>query len=188
VPCSHVHFFCLITWPGLEHRMQGGRGGRPGPFGFGDPFPGFGDPFAGFGGFGRPGGLMPSFFGGANPFDDPFFTNPFGSMMQPRLLGPSMFGPQGSFNGGIGNAGMFGPTMFRPQTDLSQGMSNSGGFIHQAPEPSRPKGPIIKELSSDDEDDAGADREHDKNEGSSRKHQRTSKGPYVQEPDDEAEG
>jgi hypothetical protein len=67
-------------------------------------------------------------------------------------------------------------------------MSNSSGFIHQAPEPSRPKGPIIKELSSDDEDDAGADREHDKNEGSSRKHQRTSKGPYVQEPDDEAEG
>ncbi|GJN12580.1 hypothetical protein PR202_ga30866 [Eleusine coracana subsp. coracana] len=202
--------------------MQGGQGGRHGLFGFGGPFGGFGDPFAGFG---HPESLMPSFFGGANPFDDPFFTNPFGSMMQPRLLGPSMlgpqgslnegmgnagmfgpsmFGPQGSLNGGIGNAGMFGPStfglqgllnggmgnsgMFGPQTVLNQGMSNSGGFIQQAPEPSRPKGPIIKELSSDDEDDASGDKKDDKNEGNCGKHPRTSKGPYVEDPDDEAEG
>ncbi|TVU00727.1 hypothetical protein EJB05_10080 [Eragrostis curvula] len=163
--------------------MQGGRGGRHGLFGFGDPFAGFG----GFG-FGRPGNMMPSFFGGPNPFDDPFFTNPFGTMMQPSLLGPSMFGPQGSFNGGMNNAGMFGSIMFGPQADLNRGMTNSSGFIQQAPEPSRPKGPIIKELSSDDEDDASGDKEDDKNEGNLRKHPRTSKGPYVEDPDDEAEG
>ncbi|KAK3120887.1 hypothetical protein QOZ80_8BG0643110 [Eleusine coracana subsp. coracana] len=159
--------------------MQGGQGGRHGLFGFGGPSGGLGDPFAGFG---HPGSLMSSFFGGANPFDDPFFTNPFGSMMQPCLLGPSMLGPQGSLNGDMGNAGMFGP-----QTVLNQGMSNSCGFIQQAPEPSRPKGPIIKELSSDDEDDASGDKKDDKNEGNCRKHPRTSKGPYVEDPDDEAE-
>ncbi|GJN39822.1 hypothetical protein PR202_gb28965 [Eleusine coracana subsp. coracana] len=201
--------------------MQGGQGGRHGLFGFGGPSGGLGDPFAGFG---HPGSLMSSFFGGANPFDDPFFTNPFGSMMQPCLLGPSMLGPQGSLNGDMGNAGMFGPSMFGPQgslnggignasmfgpsmfgsqgslnggmgnagmfgpqTVLNQGMSNSCGFIQQAPEPSRPKGPIIKELSSDDEDDASGDKKDDKNEGNCRKHPRTSKGPYVEDPDDEAE-
>jgi len=177
----------------LEQKMQGGRGGRQGLFG---------DPFAGFGGFGQPGSLMPGFFGGANPFDDPFFTNPFGSMMQPSfstpfsgmmqpsfmnpfgsmmqpsLLGPSMFAPHGNLNGG----------MFGSQTHLSQGMSNASGFIQQAPEPSRPKGPIIKELSSDDEDDADDDKEDEKKNGNFRKHPRESKEPYVEDPDEEVEG
>ncbi|XP_062195853.1 uncharacterized protein LOC133899004 isoform X2 [Phragmites australis] len=160
--------------------MQGGRGGRHGLFGFGDPF-------AGFGGFGRPGSLMSSFLGGVNPFDDPFFTNPFGSMMQPSLLGPSLFGPQGGLIGGMSNAGMFGPIIFGPQGDLNQGMNNAGRFIQQAPEPSRPKGPIIKELSSDDEDDASGDKEDEKQKGNFRKHPRTSKEPYVEDPDEEAE-
>ncbi|CAI0413513.1 unnamed protein product [Linum tenue] len=57
--------------------MQGGRGG-------GDPFSGFGgDPFAGFGGFGGFGGrrsMLSGIFEGRNPFDDPFFTRPFGGM------------------------------------------------------------------------------------------------------------
>jgi hypothetical protein len=142
---------------------------------------------------------MPGFFGGANPFDDPFFTNPFGSMMQtsfsapfsgmmqpsfmnpfgsmvqPSLLGPSMFAPHGNLNGG----------MFGSQTHLSQGISNGSGFIQQAPEPSRPKGPIIKELSSDDEDDVDDDEEGEKKNGNFRKHQRESKEPYVEDPDDE---
>ncbi|XP_004972999.1 uncharacterized protein LOC101780982 isoform X1 [Setaria italica] len=174
--------------------MQGGRGGRHGLFGFVDPF-------AGFGGFGRPGSLPSSFFGGANPFDDPFFTNPFGSvmqrgfptpfsgmmqpsfmdpfasMMQPSLLGPSMFGPHSVLNGG----------MFGSQTNLNQGISNASDFIQQAPEPSRPKGPIIKELSSDDEDDARDDKEDDKKKVNFRKHPRESKGAYVEEPDEEVE-
>jgi len=145
--------------------MQGGRGGRQGLFGFGDPF-------VGFGSFGQPGSLMPSFFGGANPFDDPFFTNPFGSMMQPSLLGPSMFAPYGDLNGG----------MLGSQAHLSQGMSNASGFIQQAPEPSRPKGPIIKELSSDDEDGADDDKEDEKKNGNFRKHPRESKETYVEDP------
>nr|CAB3479790.1 unnamed protein product [Digitaria exilis] len=171
--------------------MQGGRGGRPGLFGFGDPF-------AGFGSFGQPGSLASSFFGGVNPFDDPFFVNPFGSMMQPSfpspfggmmqtsfmnpfgsmmqpsLLGQGMLGPIGNLNGG----------MLGSQADLNQRMSNPSGFIQQPPGPSRPKGPIIKELSSDDEDDARDDEEDEKNPsgfiqqppGSSRP-----KGPIIKE-------
>ncbi|KAF8712716.1 hypothetical protein HU200_028481 [Digitaria exilis] len=174
--------------------MQGGRGGRPGLFGFGDPF-------AGFGGFGRPGGLASSFFGGVNPFDDPFFANPFGSMMQPSfpspfggmmqtsfmnpfgsmmqpsLLGQGMLGPIGNLNGGI----------LGSQTDPNQRMSNPSGFIQLPPGPSRPKGPIIKELSSDDEDDARHDEEDDKKKANFRKHPRESKQPYVEDPD-EVEG
>ncbi|CAO2186716.1 unnamed protein product [Urochloa humidicola] len=174
--------------------MQGGRGGRHGLFSFGDPF-------AGFGGSGQPGSLTSSFFGGANPFDDSFFTNPFGSMMQhgfptpfasmmqpgfmnpfasmmrPRLLGPSMFVPHTDLSGG----------MFGSQTNLNQVMGNASGFIQQVPEPSRPKGPIIKELSSDDEDDARDDKEDEKEKVNLRKHPRESKGPYVEDPDDEVE-
>ncbi|KAJ1266977.1 hypothetical protein BS78_07G021400 [Paspalum vaginatum] len=172
--------------------MQGGRGGRNGLFGFGDPFAGFGQPPS----------IMSSFFGGANPFDDPFFANPFGgmmqpgfgtpfgsmmqpslpspfsSMMQPGLLAPSLFGPHANLNGGV----------FRPQTDLNQGMRNASGFSQQAPEPSRHKGgPIIKELSSDDEDDADDNREDEKKKGNSKKHTRASKEPYVEHPDEEAQ-
>ncbi|KAG5538563.1 hypothetical protein RHGRI_019221 [Rhododendron griersonianum] len=48
----------------------------------GGPFDGFG----GFGGFGPQRSIMSSIFGGRDPFDDPFFTRPFGSM-----FGSSMF-------------------------------------------------------------------------------------------------
>ncbi|KAF2313145.1 hypothetical protein GH714_009489 [Hevea brasiliensis] len=44
--------------------MQGGRSNR-------DPFSDFGDPFGAFGGHRS---LLSSFFGGRDPFDDPFFT------------------------------------------------------------------------------------------------------------------
>ncbi|AQK78348.1 glycine-rich protein [Zea mays] len=174
--------------------MQGGRGGRQGLFGFGDPF-------VGFGSFGQPGNIMSGFFGGANPFDDPFFTNPFGgmmqpsfstpfsgmmqpsfmnpfgSMMQPSLLGSSMFASHGNLNGGT----------FGSQTHLNQGMSNASGFIQQASESSRPKGPIIKELSSDDEDKPEDDKEDGKKNGNFRKHPRESREPCVEDPDEEEE-
>lgn len=52
--------------------MQRERGGRNDIFGMGDPF----GNFRGF-------GMMPSLFGGRDPFDDPFFTRPFGSMFEP---------------------------------------------------------------------------------------------------------
>jgi hypothetical protein len=78
--------------------------------------------------------------------------------------------------------------MFGSQTDLNQGMSNASGFIQQAPEPSRPKGPIIKGLSSDDEDDARDDKEDEKKKVNFRKHPRESKEPYVEDPDGEVEG
>jgi hypothetical protein len=58
--------------------MQGGRGGR-------EAFFDSGDLFASFRGFGGNRSLMPSFFGGRNPFDDPFFTRPFGGMFESSL-------------------------------------------------------------------------------------------------------
>ena len=64
-------------------KMQGNRGGR-------DPFFGFSDPFAGFGGFGGFTGqrsLVLSVFGGRDPFDDPFFTQPFGGMFESSIFG-----------------------------------------------------------------------------------------------------
>lgn len=51
--------------------MQRERRGR-------DDFFGIGDPFGHFRGF----GMMCSLFGGRDPFDDPFFTRPFGSMFK----------------------------------------------------------------------------------------------------------
>ncbi|XP_052166484.1 uncharacterized protein LOC127783282 isoform X2 [Oryza glaberrima] len=146
--------------------MQGGRGRRDGFFGFGDPFPGLGS-------FGQPGSLMSSFFGGANPFDDPFFTNPFGAMMGPSLLQPSMFGS-------------FGSSMFGPHGNVN-GLSNTGGFLQQAPEPSRPRGPIIQELSSDDEDGADVNKEDEKRNDNPRKHPRMAQMPYVEDPDEDTE-
>ncbi|XVE57749.1 hypothetical protein DITRI_Ditri04bG0114800 [Diplodiscus trichospermus] len=129
--------------------MQGGRGGR-------DPFFDFGDPFAGFGGFGGPRSLLSNFFGGRDPFDDPFFARPFGSMFESSFFGPGQ----------------------SPFPDMHQ-----TGFIeHQAPEPKRPRGPIIQELNSDAEEEE-ADKETNENP---RKHGRSKGEPYVEVPDDEA--
>ncbi|MBA0588996.1 uncharacterized protein LOC105801896 [Gossypium raimondii] len=143
--------------------MQGGRGGRDPFFNFGgDPFGGDlfgGDPFGGsggFGGFGGPRNLFSNFFGGRNPFDDPFFTRPFGSMFDSSFFGPGQ----------------------SPFMDM-----HPTGFIErQAPEPKRPRGPIIEELNSDDEKeeaDTGM-------KGNPRKHGRSNAEPYVEVPDDEA--
>lgn len=137
--------------------MQRGRGGR-------DDFFGFGDPFAGFGGFGRPGSLISSFFGGRDPFDDPFFTRPFGSMMDPSMFRPSIFND--------------GRTLF--------GETSNAGFLEQAPPP-KSKGPIIEELSSDNEEGDGDKTDKEKKDNP-RKHSRSSKEPYVLDPDEETEG
>jgi hypothetical protein len=60
----------------------------------------------------------------------------------------------------------------------------SGFADHQAPELKKSRGPIIEELDSDNEKGEG-DREKKENP---RKHGRSSKEPYVEDPDDEAEG
>lgn len=132
--------------------MQGRGGGR-------DPFDDFGDPFAGFGGFGSFGGhrsLLSNFMGGRNPFDDPFFTRPFG--------------------GGMFESGLFGPS----GSPFVNTMQPSAFIGHEASaEPKRSRGPIIEELDSDDENKEGKDEKRD----NPRKHGRSSKGPYVEEPD-----
>ncbi|XP_031268244.1 uncharacterized protein LOC116126715 [Pistacia vera] len=133
--------------------MQRGRGGR-------DPFFDFGDPFANFGGFdsfGGPRSLISSFFGGRDPFDDPFFTRPFGGMLESNF-----FGPTGS-----------------PLTN----MQPSAFIEHQAPEPKRSRGPVIEELNSDEEEAAVKE-----NKENPRKHGRSSKEPFVEDPDDVVEG
>ncbi|KAF8058493.1 hypothetical protein N665_1242s0003 [Sinapis alba] len=126
--------------------MQGG--GRD-PFNFGGPFGGsfgggFGGGFGGSfgGGFsgpnnGPPPNLMSNFFGGRDPFDDPFFTQPFG--------------------GGMFQSNFFGPTM-----DPFAGMRPPAGFIenHQPPpQPRRSRGPIIEEIDSDDEGEGDGGKE-----------------------------
>ncbi|CAL9077062.1 unnamed protein product [Musa acuminata var. zebrina] len=143
-----------------SENMQNGRGGM------GDFF-GFGDPFAGSGGLSRPGSLISGFFGGRDPFDDPFFTQPFGS-----LMGLSMFRPS-----------MFGPSMFADRGSLF-GETSRVGFLEQAPYVNKSKGPIIQELSDDDNGGEETDKEQKENP---RKHSRTSKEPYVQDPDEVVE-
>ncbi|KAL6981800.1 hypothetical protein U1Q18_023420 [Sarracenia purpurea var. burkii] len=61
------------------------------------------DSFGSFGGFGTQRSMMSSIFGGRDPFDDPFFTSPFGS-----IFGSSLF-----------NSG--GPSRDLPQTSRSKG-------------------------------------------------------------------
>lgn len=124
-------------------------------------FSDFGDPFAGFGGFGGFGGqrsLISSFFGGRDPFDDPFFTQPFGGMLE-----PSLFGPRG------------GPFMGNP----------GSGFLEHQVQQQQPntRGPIIEELNSDDEKEEEVEKKDNP-----RKHRRSSKEPYVEDAEDEAAG
>ncbi|KAM0915046.1 hypothetical protein ACQ4PT_011083 [Festuca glaucescens] len=107
--------------------MERGRDGRNDPFGAGGPFAGFGA------GFGPLGGSMPSLFGGRDPFDDPFFTQPFGGRMGgPGMFGPGLFGP-------MGGPGMFGA---------------GDGFLEQAPPRSNNPGrPVITEIDDEEEED-----------------------------------
>ncbi|KHG09391.1 Myeloid leukemia factor 1 [Gossypium arboreum] len=115
-----------------------------------DPFFEFGgDPFGAFGGHKN---LLSNFFNGRDPFDDPFFTRPFDSMFESSFFGPG----------------------HNPFPDM-----HPSGFIEQqAPEPRRPRGPIIQELDSDDEKEM---KENPRKQGRSKDE------PHVEVPDDETE-
>ncbi|KAG6478837.1 myeloid leukemia factor 1-like [Zingiber officinale] len=141
--------------------MQRGRGGQ-------DEFFGMGDPFAEFGGFGRSRSLMSSFLGGRDPFDDPFFTRPFGSMMGQSMFGPSMIGP-----------GMF------PDQGSFFGETSNPQFLEQGPSANMLKGPLIQELSDDDDNEE--ERNGKEKIKDTKNHSRTHKGPFVQEPDEAVE-
>ncbi|KDP25594.1 hypothetical protein JCGZ_20750 [Jatropha curcas] len=123
----------------------------------------FGDPFGGFGAFGglfgNAGGLMSGLLGGRDPFDDPFFTAPFGGMFPPNFMG---------YNG-------------NPFPD----MHPSAFPQHQAPEPKFRRGPIIEEINSDDE----KEKVFKKKKENPRIHGRSSKQPdaVVDDEDDEVE-
>lgn len=144
--------------------MQRGRGGR-------NNFFGFGDPFAGFGGFGAHGSLISSVFGGTDPFDDPFFTRPFGGNPFRSMFESSFFGAGGS-----------------PFADAPAGFlehQQSIPHAHVQPQTNRRRGPIIEELDSDDEkakDDGATERKV-----IPRKHSRSGKEPYIEDPNDDAE-
>ncbi|XP_074317777.1 uncharacterized protein LOC141653815 isoform X2 [Silene latifolia] len=139
--------------------MQGGRGRG----GFFPP-----DPFAGFGGFGGFGGhhsLMSSVFGGRDPFDDPFFTQPPGSMFE-----SGFFGPRGSPFAGA-------PFATAPHTGL---------IGQQEPHPNKRRGPVIEEITSDDEKEENGCPS--KSNDYPRKHSRLHNEPYVEIPDDGGNG
>ncbi|QCD81229.1 uncharacterized protein LOC114179226 isoform X2 [Vigna unguiculata] len=162
--------------------MQGRGGGR-------DPFSNFGDPFGGFGGFGSfgpPRSLLSSFFGGRDPFDDPFFTQPFGGLFESSSFGSSTGFP---FPPGMHPSGFLQrqvPEM-HPSGFIRHQFPRvhpSGFLDRQAPEPSRQRGPIIQQLDSDDENE---DTTEERKENP-RKHSRSNDEPSVEHPDDETEG
>ncbi|KAG5228459.1 glycine-rich family protein [Salix suchowensis] len=168
--------------------MQGGRGNR-------DLFSNNGDPFGDFGGFGGQRSLLSGLFGGRDPFDDPFFTRPFGGMLESSFFGsggnpfPNMHpSPFPSMH----------PSPFpslhpSPFPDLHPSLFpdlhpspfpnlHPSGFVEQqAPKLKKSRGPIIEELDSDNEK-GEEDKEKKENP---RKHGRSSKDPYVEVPDDE---
>ncbi|KAE8730709.1 DHHC-type zinc finger family protein [Hibiscus syriacus] len=78
---------------------------------------------------------------------------------------------------------MFESSLFGPGQSPFMDLHSTGLIEHQAPEPKRPRGPIIEELNSDDE------KEEPDNgmKGNPRKHGRSDPEPYVEVPDDEAE-
>lgn len=130
--------------------MDRGEGGR-GDF--------FGDPFAGFGRYGGGRSFMSNFFGGRDPFDDPFFTRPFGSMFGSGPFGHNMFGNEGRLSG---DSTM--PIFIEDDDSM--------------PEVKKSKGPVIQELSSEDEGETdGKNGEENANNE-----------PFIEHPDDEIKG
>lgn len=152
--------------------MQGGR----------DPFFGFGDPF---GGFRRQNNLVSEFFGGRDPFDDPFFKSPFGGMFESSFFG-SNGGPfMNPHNGGpFMNPHNGGPFM-NPHIGVPFMNPHASGLLeHRPPQPNLSRGPVIEELNSDDEKDEKESGKMKKE--NPRKHGRSCKEPIVEDPDDEA--
>ncbi|CAH9137418.1 unnamed protein product [Cuscuta epithymum] len=147
--------------------MQGGR----------DPFFGFGNPFGGsLGGFGPDRSLMSSFFGGRDPFDDPFFTQPFGGMFGSGIFGPGeqqFMGP---------NQARFHEAMFFPPSRSQFMGSHPVELIEHCPiPPTISRGPIIEELNSDDEHE---EKKGTTGKGNPRKHGRLSEEAFVQDPEE----
>ncbi|KAJ6393818.1 hypothetical protein OIU77_023120 [Salix suchowensis] len=180
--------------------MQGGRGNR-------DPFSNNGDPFGDFGGFGGQRSLLSGLFGGRDPFDDPFFTRPFGGMLESSFFGsggnpfpnmhPSPFPSMHPSPFPSLHPSPFPSLHPSPFPDLHPSLFpdlhpspfpnlHPSGFVEQqAPKLKKSRGPIIEELDSDNEK-GEEDKEKKENP---RKHGRSSKDPYVEVPDDEeAEG
>ncbi|CDP09883.1 unnamed protein product [Coffea canephora] len=143
--------------------MQGGR----------DPFFGFGDPFAS-GAFDGHRDLISSFFGGRDPFDDPFFTRPFGGMLESSFFGPS----RGPFMHSQA------PSLFGPSGVPFMDAQATGFLDHQSSHPPRSRGPIIEELNSDDEQDENEDQKEKRD--NPRKHGRSINEPLVEDPDGDA--
>ncbi|AQL02270.1 glycine-rich protein [Zea mays] len=108
--------------------MDRGQNGRDDVFGRRDPFSGFG--------FGPHRSLFSGLLGGRDPFDDPFFTHPFGGRM-------------------MGDHDMFVPSPFGPMGGPFGDMRN-GGFIEQAPPRGNRRRPVITEV----EEDGGENAEH----------------------------
>ncbi|XP_016486193.1 uncharacterized protein LOC107806539 [Nicotiana tabacum] len=164
--------------------MQGGR----------DPFSNFGGPFgsfSGFGGFGGQRSLVSSFFGGRDPFDDPFFTCPFGGIFESSPFGPSGGPFMGSQSSPFGPSG--GPFMGSQSSPFGSiggpfMDSHMTGFLEQHPpipyQQPRSRGPVIEELDSDDEKEEKEIAKEKKQ--NTRKHARASTEPSVEYPDDEA--
>ncbi|KAH6754921.1 hypothetical protein C2S53_019375 [Perilla frutescens var. hirtella] len=185
--------------------MQGGR----------DPFFGFGDPFGSFGGFGRQRSLVSEFFGGRDPFDDPFFRSPFGGMFESGFFGsnggpfmnPHAPGflehqpPQPNLSRGpFMNSHASGFLEHQPPQHnlLRRGFMNphTSGFLeHHHPQASgflehHPPQPNLSRGPVIEE--LNSDDEEDEKESGNmkkenpRKHGRSSKEPIVVDPDDEA--
>ncbi|KAJ7295042.1 hypothetical protein O6H91_05G077500 [Diphasiastrum complanatum] len=121
---------------------------------------GFRDPFASFG-FGTGRSLINDFFS-RDPFDDPFFTRPFGGIFASG--GGGLFGSGGL----LGQQGLFGPG-FSPFADQGHAFLEQRSFN---PQPEGRRGPIIEELDEDHPDASGA-------------HPRSIQEPIVEHPDDE---
>ncbi|KAG9142012.1 hypothetical protein Leryth_009354 [Lithospermum erythrorhizon] len=122
---------------------------------------------------------MSSFFGGSDPFDDPFFTRPFGGMFESNGFGPGGSPFMGTHPGN--------PFMGAHPGNPFLGARPSGFIDHQPPQPSRPmRGPVIEELNSDDEKEET--ELNNGNKESSRKHGRSSQEQFVEDPDDEIQG
>ncbi|OMP00587.1 Zinc finger, DHHC-type, palmitoyltransferase [Corchorus olitorius] len=81
---TEASFPCALT-ANSGTKMQRETEGRNDLFDMGGPF----DAFRRFGSFGSRRTMMPSLFGGRDPFDDPFFTRPFSSMFEPSIFDQS---------------------------------------------------------------------------------------------------
>lgn len=150
--------------------MQGGR----------DPFSNFGNPFGSFGGFAGFGSS--GFFGGRDPFDDPFFTNPFGGM-----FGSTPFGPRGGPFMGSHMTGFLEQQPSVPFQQFSVPFQQPSVPFQQHSVPfqqPRSRGPVIEELDSDDEKEEN-DIPKEKKQNT-RKHARSRTEPFIEYPDDEA--